>query len=256
VFENPKLALYQFLYITSASDLIRWIPTAWAVTNEIVFYILIALGFSKTLRRTLVWLSLSAVYVLGMFAFGGNNIDLYGSTLAASFPFALGAAAYHVDRRWGDWLWRHRRAHIMLASAATTLLVIAMVQCYAALHSSLDLVSQIHALLVWLYIALAPSTLLVILLHRVRPQQWLRWSDEMIGRLSYPIYLVHMLVAEVIARSVGVNAWNVLLWTICLTVPLVVAIDIPVQRMRSRLRNRIALAPSSVTAPIAGAKPA
>jgi peptidoglycan/LPS O-acetylase OafA/YrhL len=249
VFENPALAFYQFLYIATPSDSIRWIPTAWAVTNEIVFYIAIALGLSKTLQRTLVWLGLSAAYVVAMFAFGGSAaIDLYGSPLAASFPFALGAAAYHIDRRWGDWLWQHRRAHIILAGAATTLLVIAMVQCYAALHNELDPDSQLSALLRGLYSALAPSTLLVVLLHRVHPPEWLRWSDEMIGRLSYPIYLVHMLVAEMIARFVGVNAWNVLFWTMCLTPLLVVAIDLPVQRMRTRLRDRIAVVPLSVSA--------
>ena len=39
---------------------VRLVPPTWALTVEMFFYVLICIGFSRTLRRTAIWVAVSA----------------------------------------------------------------------------------------------------------------------------------------------------------------------------------------------------
>lgn len=92
----PAAALLYVNYWQTSPQLL---PTAWAVTNEIVFYVLIGLGLSKTPGRTLLWFLVSLVYSVLAADYAPKNADLnYFLPSAASLPFALGALAYHASR--------------------------------------------------------------------------------------------------------------------------------------------------------------
>jgi hypothetical protein len=95
----------QLFLLNRPSDSPLFIPTSWAVTNELVFYVAIACGVSLTLRRSIVWLAVSVVITAGTFAYLSlTNLDallvqLYYSLWCGTRPFALGAVAFHTRHR-------------------------------------------------------------------------------------------------------------------------------------------------------------
>jgi peptidoglycan/LPS O-acetylase OafA/YrhL len=75
----------------------RLSPPTWALTIEIRFYILIALGISKTYKRTLLWLAISIIFFAATYLFSLGGAHRYSSIFAASLPFALGALVFLIN---------------------------------------------------------------------------------------------------------------------------------------------------------------
>jgi len=82
------------------------VPLAWALTVEIVFYVLIGLGLSRTRGTTLVWFAASAAYVILAASLhhpkdSANEIIpiyQYSAIPAGSLPFACGALVWHYQK--------------------------------------------------------------------------------------------------------------------------------------------------------------
>ena len=84
----------QTILVIGGSDRPMIVPVAWSLTNELVFYALIAAGISKTPMRAILWLMASALIA----ALEMHTRDFYYDIRAASLPFALGAVAFHFTR--------------------------------------------------------------------------------------------------------------------------------------------------------------
>ena len=76
----------------------RLVPPSWALTNELLFYVLISFGISKTFTRTFIWLFISVLYYFVTYYFYDIATYRYSAIFASSLPFALGASFYWINK--------------------------------------------------------------------------------------------------------------------------------------------------------------
>lgn len=171
----------------------RLVPLAWALTVEIVFYILIGLGLSRTKKTTLIWLAASLAYVA--FATTLNHprdaaseiipVYQYSAIPAGSLPFAVGALIWHM--RGGI----HNRLTTIRIGDPRSLIAIRWVlyMTVASLNAQWGW-TPLVMIGNWLNVGL--SGLIVCALFHTAPGNWLRTVDKAVGDFSYPIYLLHL----------------------------------------------------------------
>ncbi len=223
----------------------RLVPPTWALTVEIFYYILIGLGISRSRRSTILWVVLSAAYVVAAYAAGGGGPNLYSAVPAGSLPFAMGALTYHYR----DDLYRLQS--VARLNNALFLIVIRWVSC-AAFASANALTGRGWLISLGNYANIGISMLIVCTLFHARPDVRLRQFDRAAGDLSYPIYLLHWqgaALASMLAygellhgrtsEGVVVTALGLIVTTL---LGLVCAriIDPAVERRRMRIRSRAA----------------
>lgn len=228
--------LKQALYLVRETDDLRLVPVAWAVTNELIFYVLIGAGISATVTKSALWLTAS-VAVLGCeFARGYSVEDVYFSPLTASFAFSLGSSLYHVNK---------------LAGAATLapVIVAALVLCSAGQSVMLNAGAggHVQSTIPVLLNCVSAGAIVVLLYNMPASKTLLRW-DARIGTLSYPIYLCHFLAALIVKSTPPyLDIWIAhTLVTLALSVTLVWFVDLPVQALRGWIRvSRPSAAPTA-----------
>ena len=223
----------------------RLSPATWALTVEIFWYALIALGLSRTKTSTLLWLSASAGYWLAALLFDVGQHAVYGSIMGGSLPFAIGAAAYHfraelettIGRRW------ETLAGLVLGRWGLCLAML-------ALYAFGDLDWRVRAIGNVVNALLAAGTV-VYLFGTKMP--W-RSLDKRIGDFSYPIYLLHwpagMIAAYFVlgepyhgASLLGLAALAVALPVLLiLSCTVVYGIDPLVETLRSKVRRQAQVA--------------
>ncbi|KRD43670.1 hypothetical protein ASE38_05495 [Cellulomonas sp. Root930] len=212
------------------------IPPAWSVSLELGFYMLapwlvrlrirwtvLAVAASVTLRVVLNSLGYAQDPWSYRFFFTAIAFFLAGmlSYRCARLP-AVQARLTPTARRWGP-------PAALLASVA--LLVVAP-RAQASMPNFTFVAPYAMALLVPAIFSLT------------RKNRW----DRMIGDLSYPLYLVHVLVLVVLgAKAVAAPGYVLLPASIAAAAGLLVAIDLPVERFRQR-RLEAALLRADVTA--------
>lgn len=97
--DSSNLWLYNIFMVYP--DLFPWnieprlCPPTWALTIEFLFYALIAFGISKTPKVSLCWLIISICYSVLNYVFMLDFSSGYGSVLAGSLPFSIGACLFH-----------------------------------------------------------------------------------------------------------------------------------------------------------------
>lgn len=211
------------LFIAREHEL-RLVPTAWAVANELLFYALIAAGFTQTLRRSVACF----VAALAISLFALEDPRLYFSPLGAALPFATGALLYHVLRL--PFAERLRRSPLLPAGALALAVIAGSVLAG-------DLSSMLR-----LYLAMFATVPLIWILFNLRPKPLSKAADEFIGRLSYPIYLLHFLPLLILCPHppFWIEAtWfrpAVLAITLISSLGVVLLIDIPIDRWRRRIK--------------------
>ena len=220
-------------------DTIRLVPPAWALTVELFFYVLIALGLSKNIKIALVWLVLSMIYhVVAWFA----GWDRYYSVFAASLPFALGSVLYfYRDRLLQQWF---GRAQDLSPYLPLLLLLLMAINWYIGF-----LLTRSHELFFYTNILLCALMLLVLSSYKTLP--WLsKKADAYWGDFSYPIYLIHYQVALVVMYAMQQLGMDVsrpdigLMWA---TIPavflvawlLMLFVERPVDQLRMKVKKII-----------------
>ncbi|WP_293882169.1 acyltransferase [Sphingomonas sp.] len=231
----------------------RLVPLAWALTVEIVFYVLIGVGLSRTKCTSWLWFLASIGYVILATSFhhlreSANElipIYQYSAIPAGSLSFSTGSLVWHyrteiqhqLDRFWiGD-------ARLLVVSRWGFYLTIAFVQ---ALFGWKILVMAGN----WINVGL--SGLIVCALFHRRPGPRSRRVDKAVGDYSYPIYLLHLQMGIVAAallfggpvagrslRSVAVFVLGLLL-TLLVSSICTRMIDPSVERLRNRIRRSAA----------------
>jgi peptidoglycan/LPS O-acetylase OafA/YrhL len=165
----------------------RLAPATWALTIELFFYLLIALGISRNKLLSTLWFSLSALYflyeniVLKIYGFG------YGTFIAASLPFSLGAVLYFYIKEISYFL---DRLKLFTLPVCTILFAINLIICIIINLVNIDELWKYNLLCSGINLIL--SALMVIRLSVVRTQDpILKYIDRITGDLSYPVYLFH-----------------------------------------------------------------
>jgi len=233
----PSVAnlLFDIAYINYWKDKPQLVLTAWAVTNELVFYVLIGLGLSSNKKRTLLWFKVSLVTYALVHTLVIPPSDLfYFSPIAASLPFSLGALAFH-----------YRNSLNQISPA-----LVGFVSGFIMLTSVLIGKNMgANNPLVQLPFFLGASVLtlsLYLIGNRIRSDSnsknmWER-VDNTVGMLSYPMYLNHfgaiILILPWIPSHTAHVSYTalVIITSILLSIVSVYLIDKHINRIRKQVR--------------------
>jgi peptidoglycan/LPS O-acetylase OafA/YrhL len=171
----------------------RLIPLTWALTVEIVYYVLIGLGLSRTRTITALWLAASIAYaiVARSLHHPKDSVDeiipifQYSAVAAGSLPFALGALVWHYRQGLCGWLERFHIGNpcLLIVMRWALYIIVAVIQARLG-WKGLVMIGN------WLNVGL--SGLIVCTLFHFRPAPRWRAIDRAVGDYSYPIYLLHM----------------------------------------------------------------
>ena len=212
----------------------RLIPLTWTITVEICFYLLICLGVSKTLNRSLVWFAFSLLYVLVAAYYGWS---MFVSLPAASLPFSVGALIYFLPKV-------KFPAKVLFALLILNLIV-----------------WWVDYSIIGRYLNIAICGLLVSSL--AGGQKLFFSNDKAIGDYSYPIYLLHWQVGLLMSYLLfghGIHEFSLrgfinlvisLVFLYGLSSLFIKYIDKPINRIRDRVKHadkrRIDCSPTETT---------
>ncbi len=237
--ENWQGVLRNFGLILSHDATPRLTPPAWALTVELLFYVVIGLGVSRTRTITWIWFVLSVIYTIVAVAADLEWPHRYFYPWAASLPFATGAMIYHYKDRVVNALrpLRHPWAPLMLGVAYLINLFIA-VFVGGAKTSGFYLSYIITALII------------VSLIDRKTLPLVSKKFDKKCGDLSYPIYLCHYQAGLILAALVpALPARHFEFLFPALPFVFVVAwmltrfVEQPVEAMRRRIKSSVGIPP-------------
>jgi len=176
-----------FLFITDHKN-IALVPPAWALTVEILYYLLIGLGISKTKQITWLWFGFSIIYT---FVINIINVEWwdwgYFHPLAASLPFSAGALLYHYKTELSQ---RFRTLSTLYTASGLYVLVLLNWYVNYKLNTGLSYGFYINSML--------NIVLLIVLTNlQITNKRWFKY-DKALGDLSYPIYLMHWTIAVIV----------------------------------------------------------
>ncbi|MFQ5418079.1 MAG: acyltransferase family protein [Myxococcota bacterium] len=211
----------------------RLVPPSWALRVELFYYALIGLGMGRSRRIALLWLLPSIGYHLAIWRTGSGWESMYFPIPAASLPFNLGALIYHFREEIPEAL-RKSLPLLGLAIALWMVNIVVGPTRYGEQKGPINF-----------YLNVALVGVLVALLCRRKPNgAWWKKIENVLGDLSYPVYLVHMqigvaLVSLQIARPFNLQLVYVSLVPILLTSwAMLRFVDDPIEDMRSQVKRR------------------
>lgn len=162
----------------------RLVTPAWALTVEIVYYILICFGLSKTKQRAVIWVLVSLLIYFSTYFLGLQHGVRTKGLICASLPFSLGALYYYYKdfTPFGAWFSSVKVKMFSILGWS----IIAIIS-----YLILDNTSPASASILFDF-ALIPSLLCLIILYPSKKvsKTWMK-LDYYLGSLSYPIYVLH-----------------------------------------------------------------
>ena len=209
------------------------VPPAWSLDIELVFYVLMGLGLSRSRPVVLVWFLLSAIYTVYMLLAGVEFAERYSTYAGASLPFSIGAMTY----MYRDVFKRH--LCLPLPVAATIFAIVVAVVRFHLLGNPMD---------AGFYLILCCTFLLLISLNnfdsKSLPLVW-RKFDKLLGDLAYPVFLCHWMVGTLVLHFVfaskkpdGGALWMVSIVVIhILSLFVYYLVDHNVNRLRDKVRG-------------------
>lgn len=166
------------------------IPQAWSLSLEIAFYLL-APFIIKRIKPIIFWMGISVSCRFALFISGHDEEQFVYRFFPAELVFFLsGSLSYHVHKKMQfSFLTKYDR-YLMIP-------IIATIGIYQLIPAQLELVIRLG-----LYLAMAISIPYIFNHSKNNPH------DNQIGDLSYPFYILHMFVFEVVlvlAPRIGIN---------------------------------------------------
>jgi peptidoglycan/LPS O-acetylase OafA/YrhL len=229
----------------------RLVPTTWALTVEMFFYLIICIGASKNIFRVKVWFLASLAYVALSFYLGGSTADRYFPIPAASLPFSIGALLYFCSKIEGI------RLGFIRSRLSTNILFAAMlinVLLWVLVKHALKL-GEIAEIGFYLNLVICSALIFSVIMGGKIAFIGKR-ADKFIGDLSYPIYLMQWQVGLLVSfllfgfplHDYSISGlwslWVSIVVVIMLSVACVFLIDRPVQAVRERIKANNALNPA------------
>jgi peptidoglycan/LPS O-acetylase OafA/YrhL len=169
-------------------------PSAWAVEVEMMLYVVSAFWLSRSplsaLKGTLGCLALFPIlWLIGKMLLRAGWPDLPGQLTYSFLPAAL--LPYAV----GTVLWHHRERFRWVRATSRSIIV------GAALVAICGLVVSRFSLTSAYILSLPVFAFLTMALANERAAHHVRKRDDLLGHMSYPIYLMHWLCAYVLAAA-------------------------------------------------------
>jgi peptidoglycan/LPS O-acetylase OafA/YrhL len=212
-FNDSPVPAYEFL----------WIPQSWSLGVELAFYI-VAPSLLLNARRMALAVTLSLGVCLALRAMG-FPYDPFGHRLfpAVLYLFLMGALSC--------WFWRGRDSTERTRMAGWTALGFLSAWMLAWHYLPFSVEVKKYVLLCVTAATLGPIFALT---------RQLKW-DNVLGELSYPIYVVHLLALAVagVAAASWVNELALAI-TVAASIGLVVVIERPAETWRKKLSARFA----------------
>jgi peptidoglycan/LPS O-acetylase OafA/YrhL len=220
-FQN--LTLIDLIY----ADL-RLVPPAWSLSVEVVFYLLIGTGLSRSRQMTILWWAASVAYTAYLVASDASFGDRYTPPAAASLFFSTGAVIYHLSKIQAPPLRPALWWFLLLLFAAWPILV-------GALGGDARMLGFYGA-----FALFVPLFAWTVMSSGHGPNKGI---DGLLGDLAYPVFLSHYFSAGVVSLFAGTYlvplsfGHFVASATVCLV--LAIAIDRYLDPAVNRLRNKI-----------------
>jgi len=204
------------LYRVSNITQPQLLPTGWSLNVELYFYLVIGLVTAFRPRLTIALAAISTM----IFVLAGAHIlpiPSYGDPIGNAQPFFLGSLAYHlrdrVEQRWAP--------AILGAFVFIQLVPLGRFEWQVLLSS---LVAPLAVVIVWNMRLAFPT--------RVE-----RLAD-LLGKLSYPVFLLHWSVAVPFA-ALGLGQVTQFALVLPLTLAIALGVHAAVERPLESLRQRI-----------------
>lgn len=226
-----------FLNIFPGDELPRVLPATWALTVELLFYFLIALGFSKNKKLTLIWVFISLAYIFYTFIFNLDYKYRYNAIFAGSLPFSLGALLFYYKESLLTYL--NKGLPIILFLYFLNIILSILVRN----HSFFYIFASFNYLL---------SFILIGALLSYKPNINLKKFDAKVGDYSYPIYLFHWTACYLVVTTLNLISLDDLtrlervaafLGTLLISIVFSkisnVTIDNNVQKVRLKVKERL-----------------
>ncbi|MAN26646.1 MULTISPECIES: acyltransferase family protein [Mesonia] len=216
----------------------RLIPPSWAITNELVYYLLISLGISKNKRITIFWFFASVAYYIFTYLFYDLATFRYSAIPAASLAFSIGALMYWYKEKFN-----------LFTKPKKIIIVFLVTSFYINGFFSSD-IQKFLIKDISIYINLILAFLLITILFNLNTSKKIRKVDNYIGMYSYPFYISHYLVALIYIFSIGYGGINnsfkltsaalpfYFLLLIIFTFLLIHFIDYPIEAYRSHIKKK------------------
>lgn len=222
-------------------------PPTWALSVELFFYFLIAIGISKNKRITIFWVSISVFYMIGTHLLNLGYSSRYSILFAGSFPFSLGALLFHYKVRVSQLIRNASLIGTLRVSLFCFILncCLAIVIEYNRFSSSLFYFS--------FYLNYLLNFIIIAVLASLSRNQRINKLDTIVGNYSYPIYIFHWqagFLASMILWSkpvVGISLQGIgsfiLGLIICVFAGYFVIrfIDAPIEKLRTKIKERNAV---------------
>lgn len=207
----------------------RLVPPSWSLHVEICFYLLLALGLSRTRTITVLWVAASAAWTAYAVSTGVPFGERYATVLGGSLAFGAGSLAYFSPSPSSPVAATPIRVLLAVAFFFHTLVT-------GFVYQSSDGPA--------FYFSLLLATVATVALRDVRPAPRARAIDNRLGDLAYPIFLLHMPVAYLVQWLFPVAAGPPRSWYLATMPPLLLAsfllnrfVEKPIERARARVRG-------------------
>lgn len=198
----------------------RVIPPAWALSVELVFYLLIALGLSKNIFITALWFSVSLCITVYLIVFGFDFSDRYFTVWAASLPFSIGAMLFYY------------KSYFSRVSLFISWKLIAVLACYTYISPVLILKLSEEDFFYFLinphgFVMYFNIVLMVMVFVKLTAESYFKTNklDKLAGDLSYPVYLSHWLVGFLLSILIYGESFRPSLLLLMVTVPVCLALS-------------------------------
>lgn len=206
----------------------RLVPPSWSLHVELTFYMLMALGLSRTRTLTALWFAASLAWTVHALVIGVQFGERFGTVIGGSLPFAAGAIVYHLPRL----PTALRNPAGLCAALAFLIHAVAPGFVYTSTTGVGFYVS----------LGLAIATAAALRDTSVAPP-WRR-LDNRLGDLAYPVFLLHMPIAYFVqwmlpAATALSEEWFFLTLPPVLLASLVLdrLVEKPIEKARARVRG-------------------
>ncbi|MCC0176432.1 acyltransferase [Waterburya agarophytonicola K14] len=181
--QNITSAIKNIFILLSTQETPRLTPPAWALTVEIFYYMVIALGLSKNKTLTIGWFLFSVLYHL-LINFKGLGLNYqYFIIPAASLPFAIGGLTYFYQNKLISILESLKYFEYFISPITLMILFI--------FNWLLGLNFEIFGNFSFYTNCLIHALIIISLLNIDSLPYISKKTDKWIGSFSYPVYLIH-----------------------------------------------------------------
>ncbi len=226
-----------FLILFGRYSTPRLLSPTWALSVELLFYVLIGLGVSRSKTVTCCWFGISVVYAVAVNLLPMGFMDrynlMYAFFPAASLPFSTGAMIYYFREGIVKRLAFLRNAYM------PAILFMLVILNYMACRKLDVLLSA------GFYLNFGLNALLLVsLIDRKELPLVSRKLDKKCGDFSYPIYLIHFQAALfIMGISPAFRKESLSLVAASLPVILVLAwlltviVERPIEKIRQKVKG-------------------